>query len=385
MDAAYIGVVISVIFTVPPCQAKVVIERCIDGRVSITEGQKSVIECRDVPKNQPVRWTIRTLDATTERVLGTCAPNDEVCFSSDDYGLTRINTNTADESYLTILDNHRENFSETSVKCATAFGDFAACIISVIHPATLSQCSIYSDTTTLTGSCRVDRAFSSGGNYSCQWSILHPNTSSTIVMTSVLIVTDYSDSGKQYYQGVCSFSYPLPQANGAYNLSFSMLPSGPNLAEVGQFTMHSSSYRPEKPVITGYTTGQVLESGHRLEMVCTVHGGSPTVSSIDFSCTGLNDGADTSNETSVSSSVIIASISEADDQRLCTCSARWPPQPSLVLSASVTLSVAQGKKTHTPTLDSDHPVQMALEQVGLQIHRASMKKSRLSKDHSFRQ
>ncbi|KAK7469704.1 hypothetical protein BaRGS_00036286 [Batillaria attramentaria] len=75
---------------------------------------------------------------------------------------------------------------------------------------------------------------------------------------------------------------------------------------------------PDQPVITGYTTGQVLELGHRLEMVCTVHGGSPKVSRIDFTCTGLDDGEDTSNETSVSSSVIIPSISETDNQRLKT-------------------------------------------------------------------
>ncbi|KAK7469710.1 hypothetical protein BaRGS_00036292 [Batillaria attramentaria] len=423
MDAAYIGVMIAVIFTVPQCQAKIVIERCINGRVSITDGNKSVIACTDVPTYEPVTWTIRTLGATTERHLGTCSSTDEVCSSGDakSYGLTRINTNTADESDLTILDNHREMFSENSVKCADASSDFAACIISVIpkismtgctngslpikegntnviectnlpstkqvtwtarklgaanettlgtcepqpsqgvcfdfksygltrptneaslltikdnlreifsetsvqcasdndlaacnirviHPATKSQCSIYSHNTTLTGSCRVDKAFSSDGNYSCQWSILHPNTSSAIMMPSVLIVTDYSDSGKQYYQGVCSFSYPLPQTNGAYTLFFSMFPCGPNFAEVGQFTMHP----PDQPVITGYTTGQILELGHRLEMVCTVHGGSPKVSSIDFTCTGFDDGADTSNETSVSSSVIIPSISEADDQR----------------------------------------------------------------------
>ncbi|KAK7469697.1 hypothetical protein BaRGS_00036279, partial [Batillaria attramentaria] len=96
---------------------------------------------------------------------------------------------------------------------------------------------------------------------------------------------------------------------------------------------------PDQPVITGYTTGQVLQLGHRLEMICTVHGVSPKVSSIDFTCTGFDDGEDTSNETSVSSSVIIPSISEADDQRLCNCSAWWPPQPSLVLSTSVTLLV----------------------------------------------
>ncbi|KAK7469711.1 hypothetical protein BaRGS_00036293 [Batillaria attramentaria] len=271
----------------------------------------------NVLRNEPVTWTIRTLGATTERHLGTCSSTDEVCSSSDtnSYGLTRLNSNQADESYLTILNNHREMFSETSVKCKASSGDFAACIISVIHPATLSQCSIHSDNTTLTGSCRVDKAFSSNGNYSCQWGILYPNTNSTIMMPSVLIVTNYSDSGKQYYQGVCSFSYPLPQWNGAYSLFFSMFPSGPNHAEVGQFTMHSSSDPPDQPVITGYTTGQILELGHRLEMVCTVHGGSSKVSSIDFTCTGFDDREDTSNETSVSSSVIIQNISEADDQR----------------------------------------------------------------------
>ncbi|KAK7469707.1 hypothetical protein BaRGS_00036289 [Batillaria attramentaria] len=135
MDAAYIGVVISVIFAVSQCKAKIVMTGCINGRVSITDGQNSIIACKDVPRNQPVTWTIRTLGATTERHLGTCASNEKVCSSSDtnSYGLIRININTADESYLTILDDHREMFSETSVKCASASGDFAACIISVIR------------------------------------------------------------------------------------------------------------------------------------------------------------------------------------------------------------------------------------------------------------
>ncbi|KAK7497501.1 hypothetical protein BaRGS_00011343 [Batillaria attramentaria] len=133
-------------------------------------------------------------------------------------------------------------------RSATMDATFGGVMIAVIFavtqcedPATLSECSIYSDNTTLTGSCRVDKAFSSDGNYSCQWGILYPSTSSAIMMPSVLIVTDYSDSGKQYYQGVCSFSYALPQTNGAYTLFFSMFPCGPNLAEVGQFTMHSET------------------------------------------------------------------------------------------------------------------------------------------------
>ncbi|KAK7497500.1 hypothetical protein BaRGS_00011342, partial [Batillaria attramentaria] len=212
---------------------------CYRGWLSITEGKQGVtdIECRNLSVNQQVTWTVRKLNTTDELILGRCRPGTGKCVSTESYQVSR---SLADRSELTITDNHRENFGEVSVKCA-ADSDKAVCNVHVFHHASHSQCSIHSDNAKLTGSCRVDKAFSSDGDYSCQWRIQYPDSKS-IAVPSVLIVTPYTESLTQYYQGVCAFSYPLPQENGTYYLSFSM-PSGPQSAGAGQFTMDGDGNR----------------------------------------------------------------------------------------------------------------------------------------------
>ncbi|XP_025101115.1 mucin-5AC-like [Pomacea canaliculata] len=86
-------------------------------------------------------------------------------------------------------------------------------------------------------------------------------------------------------------------------------------------------YPPSQdPVIAGYTPGQTLTSGDRLN--CSVAGGNPLVSQVIFSCPNiLPDQPDTSQSAAVFSSLTIPSTAMTD--AVCTCRAEWSPKPQL--------------------------------------------------------
>lgn len=82
----------------------------------------------------------------------------------------------------------------------------------------------------------------------------------------------------------------------------------------------------QDPVIAGYTPGQTLTSGDRLN--CSVAGGNPLVSQVIFSCPNiLPDQPDTSQSAAVFSSLTIPSTAMTD--AVCTCRAEWSPKPQL--------------------------------------------------------
>ncbi|KAK7469708.1 hypothetical protein BaRGS_00036290 [Batillaria attramentaria] len=295
--------------------------------ISLREFGNDSVTCRH-ERFQEVTWTISRPDNNAPIFSGSCPTPGVPCLTNGDIILTRKEAS----SDLTIVADYRK-YGNTIVSCKA--GSSYTCQIRIVPSHQVPDAKLPTLPVTVDGT----------------------ETLSLMCVISPETTRPYTWSGVQCNEGngkeICTFTPGSIHTENVVTCLGNFSQSNYNgLTLEARFDFNNAN-PPDQPVITGYTTGQVLQLGHRLEMVCTVYGGSPKVSSIDFTCTGLDDGEDTSNETSVSSSVIIPSI--------------------------------KGKKTHTPTLDSDHPVQMALEQVGLQIHMASMKKSRLSKNHSFQQ
>ncbi|KAK7479034.1 hypothetical protein BaRGS_00029704 [Batillaria attramentaria] len=117
------------------------------------------------------------------------------------------------------------------------------------------------------------------------------------------------------------------------------------------------TYPPtERPVITGYTEGQLLKTGDKL--TCTVTGGKPLVSKVIFSCTNPShdDQEDNKDTTSVSSTLTIGSARPTNIswETTCTCSAEWTTQPDLyTLTASVSFALLSELSPETVTEDAD--------------------------------
>ena len=97
---------------------------------------------------------------------------------------------------------------------------------------------------------------------------------------------------------------------------------------------------PSPPVITGYRSGQVLKAGQSLEMRCTVKGGKPLVSAVDFYCPGHRDmEPDEEGLTEVHATVTIRRLMSSDNEVTCVCSAEWKVPEMYTAKASVTLRV----------------------------------------------
>ncbi|KAK7482980.1 hypothetical protein BaRGS_00025757 [Batillaria attramentaria] len=103
---------------------------------------------------------------------------------------------------------------------------------------------------------------------------------------------------------------------------------------------------PSAPVIEGYQDGQVLKTGGKVKMACSVSGGKPLVMSVDFSCPGHPDNdLDLVSETVVRSVLEINPVTETDDGALCVCSAKWKTSQRYTLTASRILTVEESDDT----------------------------------------
>nr|KAG5686507.1 hypothetical protein BaRGS_012581 [Batillaria attramentaria] len=89
------------------------------------------------------------------------------------------------------------------------------------------------------------------------------------------------------------------------------------------------TYPPmSKPRIQGIPPDKILQDGDKL--TCTVKGGKPLVSSVDFSCSNPShpDQPDVFHQSNVSSSITISTTRAIGVDTKCTCRAVWDPQPS---------------------------------------------------------
>nr|KAG5688321.1 hypothetical protein BaRGS_009953 [Batillaria attramentaria] len=68
------------------------------------------------------------------------------------------------------------------------------------------------------------------------------------------------------------------------------------------------------PMIEGYESGKVVAAGQRLRMTCTVSGGKPLVTSVNFSCPGHPDvEPDDVADRTVISTLTIGALAAEDD------------------------------------------------------------------------
>ncbi|XP_076455843.1 uncharacterized protein LOC143290359 isoform X2 [Babylonia areolata] len=106
------------------------------------------------------------------------------------------------------------------------------------------------------------------------------------------------------------------------------------------FTLHLN-YPPQSPPrITGYTPGRPVQVGEALHMTCTVQGGRPLVTAVDFTCPGHPDTEpDEEGRGKVTASVTIPRLTSWDHGVTCVCWAEWKVPELYVSRAYVTLSV----------------------------------------------
>ncbi|KAK7469693.1 hypothetical protein BaRGS_00036275, partial [Batillaria attramentaria] len=149
--------------------------------------------------------------------------------------------------------------------------------------------------------------------------------------------------------GHCIFTRSLPPDEGVYTVTRDMDGAVYNCTQTWNtrvvsfvnYTMRVQ-HPPSGPVITGYTTNQVLTAGDNVSLTCTVSGGNPPVNNITFYCLRQNTNVTGEFDSSLSSiTVTIDRLRVSDDGTECVCNStgEWPPDPSLHLEAVTHLNV----------------------------------------------
>lgn len=101
---------------------------------------------------------------------------------------------------------------------------------------------------------------------------------------------------------------------------------------------------PSAPTITGYTAGEMKQAGERLTLTCTVSGGKPLVTSVNFLCNRHpGNKTDVRGQNKVQSVLDIRSLEPEDDAMSCVCTGDWMNRDFYKLSETITLRV-NGKK-----------------------------------------
>ncbi|KAK7106672.1 B-cell receptor CD22-like [Littorina saxatilis] len=101
----------------------------------------------------------------------------------------------------------------------------------------------------------------------------------------------------------------------------------------------------EAPRIVADTNKTVLSSGDKL--TCTIRGGKPAVTSVNFYCTNPILLADIVGENSASSSIIVDTTGAAETPTVCHCSAVWEPDRSLYQNSTSQEFLLEFKATVT--------------------------------------
>ncbi|XP_070174677.1 prolow-density lipoprotein receptor-related protein 1-like isoform X1 [Littorina saxatilis] len=97
---------------------------------------------------------------------------------------------------------------------------------------------------------------------------------------------------------------------------------------------------PSAPTITGYTAGEIKQAGERLTLTCTVSGGKPLVTSVNFLCNRHPDNkTDVRGQNKVQSVLDIRSLEPEDDAMSCVCTGDWMNRDFYKLSETITLRV----------------------------------------------
>ncbi|XP_070203644.1 uncharacterized protein [Littorina saxatilis] len=161
-------------------------------------------------------------------------------------------------------------------------------------------------------------------------------TDGTKNLNLTCVATDVFPSPQFIWAGLCASSTDtctfMPQPNQTGQPVICSVTNAFNSSlgtQSASFCLDLEYPPPEAPGITTNINTTVLSSGDSL--TCTVRGGKPVVTSVHFYCTNppLSDQEDVTEDTSVSSSVVVDTAKATNASMHCHCSAVWDPEPDL--------------------------------------------------------
>ncbi|XP_025102367.1 uncharacterized protein LOC112568974 [Pomacea canaliculata] len=178
---------------------------CNNNKVEIFEDSPASVTCVDITSTIDITWL-----RGDGVIIGECSAAGS-CTNNlyNDYRLNRSPQST--ESQLTLVPDYRRHAGLTVTCLERGTGSTASCTLVIKSHSVLSECHVTTNPVdgTVSGSCRVQQAFSSDNIYTCTWT---------------------RNTGQQTFGGfdasreLCSFTQGLPQAGGLYTYSISVSP-----------------------------------------------------------------------------------------------------------------------------------------------------------------
>ncbi|XP_025102376.1 uncharacterized protein LOC112568979 isoform X1 [Pomacea canaliculata] len=180
---------------------------CNNDKVEIFEDSPAPVTCGDITSTADVVWRRgdggNIGECRADGIEGSCTKN-----LFNDYRLSRSPQST--ESQLTLVPDYRRHAGVTVTCLDRGSYSTASCTLVIRRHSVLSECHVTTNPVdwTVSGSCRVQQAFSSDNIYTCTWT---RNTGQTF-------------GGFDASRELCSFTQALPQAGGLYTYSISVSP-----------------------------------------------------------------------------------------------------------------------------------------------------------------
>ncbi|XP_025102357.1 uncharacterized protein LOC112568971 isoform X2 [Pomacea canaliculata] len=279
---------------------------CNNNKVEIFEDSPAPVTCGDISSTGDVEW--RRGDGVS---IGECKA-DGSCFTAlyNDYRLSRSAQST--ESQLTLVPDYRRHAGVT-VTCHDRMGaSTASCTLVIKRHSELSECHVTTNPVdwTVSGSCRVQQAFSSDNIYTCTWT---RNTGQTF-------------GGFDASRELCSFTQALPQAGGLYTYSISVSPPAT--------TAFSQQLTLVEPGDVTTTCPQLVISGQNLSCTCqTTNTASPPA-------TVRWEGRD-------SEKLVKTNVQREDNGTQFTCHVTWAGRVYTSITYTLIVAVEPGSVTTT--------------------------------------
>ncbi|XP_025102416.1 uncharacterized protein LOC112569000 [Pomacea canaliculata] len=216
---------------------------CNNNQVEIFEDSPAPVTCGDITSTADVVWLPGDGGNIGEcKADGSCSPGTALF---TDFTLSRSPQST--ESQLTLVPDYRRHAGVTVTCLDRGSGSTASCTLVIRRHSELSECHVTTNPVdwTVSGSCRVQQAFSSDDIYSCSWKM---------------------NDGQQTFGGfdnnreMCSFTNkPLPPEKGVYTFTIVVFP--PPTTAFSQTVTTGSVFTP----VTLSTTPNVTGADHSHE------------------------------------------------------------------------------------------------------------------------
>ncbi|XP_025102396.1 uncharacterized protein LOC112568988 [Pomacea canaliculata] len=182
---------------------------CNNNKVEIFEDSPAPVTCGDITSTADVIWRLKNgLMIGVCKADGTCSPGAALY---NDYRLSRSPQST--ESQLTLVPDYRRHAGRTVTCQDTVSGSTASCTLVIRRHSELSECHVTTNPVdgTVSGSCRVQQAFSSDNIYTCTWTRNDGRT--------------FGGFENNRVRARCSFiNAPLKRENGVYTYTIVVFP-----------------------------------------------------------------------------------------------------------------------------------------------------------------